>query len=58
MKSENWQPISTCPPGRVRVLLWFPKLGYAVSGWLDAYGETWKKQATHWQPSPEGPDVP
>lgn len=52
----TWQTIESAPPGE-RVLLWFPDLGYAVTGTPEAYGYkfgSWK--ATHWLPLPAPPD--
>jgi len=51
----TWRTIDTAPPGE-RVLLWFPDLGYAVTGTPEAYGYKfggWK--ATHWLPLPPPP---
>lgn len=57
---EKWQSIATKPPGE-RVLLWFPELGYPVTGDDEAYSYKsggWK--ASHWMPAPLAPalDVP
>lgn len=52
-----WRPIESAPTG-IRVLLWFPALGYPVTGWREAYGyisSGWL--ATHWMPLPEPPTV-
>lgn len=51
---EGWQPIETKRPGRV--LLWFPQLGYPVTGDSEIYSYQsggWK--ATHWMPLPSPP---
>lgn len=52
---EGWQSIETKPPGQ-RVLLWFPQLGYPVTGDSEVYSYVsggWK--ATHWMPLPAPP---
>jgi hypothetical protein len=54
--ADQWQPIEMKPPGRV--LLWFPDLGYPVTGDSEIYSYVsggWK--ATHWRPSPPAPQV-
>jgi hypothetical protein len=54
----TWRPIETCPPGE-RVLLWHPELGYAVTGWPEAYGyKTGGWNATFWMPPPPPPLQP
>lgn len=55
---EGWQPIETCP-ANTRVMLWHPDLGYAVTGWPEAYGyKTGGWKATYWMPLPAPPDQP
>ena len=52
---EGWQPIETKPPNQ-RVLLWFPELGYPVTGDSEVYSYVsggWK--ATLWMPLPASP---
>lgn len=52
---EYWRPIDTCP-ANTRVLLWYPQLGYPVTGMPEAYGYAtggWK--ATFWMPLPASP---
>jgi hypothetical protein len=52
----SWQPIETCPPAPTRVLLWFPALGYPVTGTPEAYAyKTGSWKATHWMPLPAPP---
>jgi len=51
-----WQPISSVPID-VRVILWFPQLGYPVVGYPEAYGyKTGGWKATHWMPAPFAPE--
>jgi hypothetical protein len=51
-----WQPISSVP-NDVRVILWFPQLGYPVVGYPEAYGyKTGGWKATHWMPTPFAPE--
>jgi hypothetical protein len=55
----EWQPIETCPPAPTRVLLWFPALGYPVTGFPEAYGyKTGGWKATHWMHLPAPPQTP
>lgn len=54
-----WEPIDTCPPAPTRVLLWFPALGYPVTGFPEAYAyKTGGWKATHWMPLPAPPSQP
>jgi hypothetical protein len=53
----TWRTIETAPPGE-RVLLWFPELGYSVTGMPEAYGyKTGGWKATHWLPLPPPPST-
>lgn len=53
---SEWQPMETCPPAPTRVLLWFPALGYPVTGFPEAYAyKTGGWKATHWMPLPPPP---
>lgn len=51
-----WQPISSVP-NDVRVILWFPELGYPVVGYPEFCGyKTGSWKATHWMPAPFAPE--